>query len=306
MKNQQARQNAQELPPALATLPSDQASSEPGDAGADNFEAGAEVGTLDEALNIEMVENEPEEELPSSHGREVDELELAALLWRRFAGIGPSEMVELAATTSKGLRVAYAKGENEYLRLLREGEQLPGVTGVYQVANLLTSRVRQLCRTGHWVATSRRASDAWIASRRVLPVDIDSVRPVGQSATDAEKEPCFEAADRIEQLLREHVDPSSIARGDSGNGLWLFIALEQLRCSDADDAQIAKLLKHLQKSFSSAHVKVDSTVANPSRLVPCWGTMKQKGHATAERPHRRTTFTCWGQVRRVQLAELFE
>jgi hypothetical protein len=241
----------------------------------------------------------------ANHGREVDELELGALSWRRFAGIGPSELVELAATTSQGLRVAYAKGENEYVRLLREGERLPGVTGVYQVANQLTPRVRQLCRSGHWVVTNRRASDAWIAGRRVLPVDIDSVRASGQSATDSEKLFCYEAADRIEELLRQHVDRFALARGDSGNGLWLFIALQQVRCSEADDAQIAKLLKHLQRTFSTAHVKVDSTVANASRLVPAFGTLKKKGKATEERPHRRTTFTCAGAVRRVQLAELF-
>lgn len=261
----------------------------------------------DPSIDVVVTDEDELADAPAEarHGREVDELELAALNWRRFAGVGPSELVELVAIGANGIRVAYAKGENEYLRLLRDAERLPGVAGVYQVANQLGNRVRQLCRTGHWVTTARRASDAWVSERRVLPIDLDSMRPQGQSATDAEKASCYEAADKIETVLRRFVDPWAIGRGDSGNGIWLFIALQQVRCSKADDAQIAKLLKDLQTSFSSKHCKVDTAVSNASRLVPAFGTLKRKGQQSNERPHRRTTFSCFGEVRRVRLVELF-
>jgi hypothetical protein len=268
----------------------------------DALSAQTDASSAQQPEEVDVVFEEPEQAL---HGREVNELELVALNWRRFAGIGPSELVELVAIGTGGIRVAYARGQSQYLKLLREGERLPGVTGVYQVANQLTNRVRQLCKAGHWVGTTRRASDLWVSERRVLPIDLDSVRPSGLSATDDEKARCFEAAHRIEAFLRQHIDPWAIGRGDSGNGLWLFIALQQVRRSEADDVQIAKLLKDLQKSFGSDRVKIDSTVSNASRLVPAFGTVKAKGKATAERPHRRTTFTCFGNVRRVQLSELF-
>lgn len=255
---------------------------------------------------VTIEELEPEQDGRNVHGREVaDELELSALTWRRFAGIGPNEIVELVAIGPGGIRVAYAKGESQYLKLLREGERLAGVTGLYQVANQLTSRVRQMCQLGNWVKTNRRGSDLWVSDRRLLPIDIDSVRASGQSATDAEKAPCYEAADKIEDVLRQHVDPWALGRGDSGNGLWLFIALQQVRRSDADDEQIAKLLKDLQSTFGSKHCKIDTTVANASRLVPAFGTEKRKGKPSKERPWRRTTFSCFGEVRRVRLAELF-
>jgi hypothetical protein len=264
---------------------------------AEQVEAGA-VESVDVAFD------EPETYETDEHRLDVDEVELSALAWRRFAGIGPSEVVELTAIEGKQVQTAYARGEREYLRLLRAGDAL-NMSGVFQVANALSSRVHPLCKTGSWAARVRRAEDAWVSERRVLGIDIDPVRPSGVSATDEERQACIEIADEVKQYLAKYVPRSSLATGGSGNGVWVFVALERAPKAPGDSERIKAFLKALDKRFGKdGRVKIDGTVGNPARIVPLWGTWKRKGPNTTERPHRRTTFCAAGVVPRAPLAAL--
>lgn len=248
---------------------------------------------------------EPEAYETGAHRLNVDTLELSALGWRRFAGMGANEVVELVAISkSGGVQTAYAKGETEYLRLARAGDGL-GAAGVFQVANSLSSRVRPLCKTGSWSHRIRRAEDSWIAERRVLGIDIDPVRPSGVSATEDEWRACAEVAEHIKRYLCKYVPASSLGTGGSGNGVWIFVALQLVTKDPAHSERIKAFLKALDKRFGKdGRVKIDSTVGNPARIVPLWGTWKRKGPDTPERPHRETTFCCAGTVERAPLAAL--
>lgn len=264
------------------------------------------VGDLqtEEAAVADVDVAEPETYETGEHRLDVDEAELSALAWRRFAGIGSSELVELNAIRGRQIQTAYARGEREYLRLLRAGDAL-NLDGVFQVANAISSRVHPLCKTGGWAPRVRRAEDSWVSERRVLGVDVDPVRPSGVSATDEEQQACIEIADEVKRYLVKHVPPSSLATGCSGNGVWVFVALERATKVPGDSERIKAFLKVLDKRFGKdGRVKIDSTVGNPARIVPLWGTWKRKGPNTAERPHRRTTFCAAGVVQRAPLAAL--
>ena len=95
-----------------------------------------------------------------------------------------------------------------------------------------------------------------------------------------------------------------MGRGDSGNGLSVFVALEPAVPTKDSTERIAKFLRALNARFGTDRVKIDSTVGNPARLVPAFGTMKRKGQNTAARPWRQTYFACRAQVRRVPLEAL--
>lgn len=272
---------------------------------------GSDPGTGESEPDTETIEDldteepDPVSEAADEPSREYDELELSARAWWRFAGIGPSETLELQAIGPGGIQVAYSRGLSSYLKLAQQGDALRGIEGCYQVANLMTGRVRALCQIGSWSKRATRAQDAWIHERRVLPIDIDPVRPAGVSATEDERRTCVEVADHIGRYLSKHVDPLSLGRGGSGNGCWVFVALQGARRDPLEDERIKAFLRALNKKFGrDGKVKIDSTVGNAARIVPLWGTTKRKGQSTPEREHRQTTFSCHGTVVRAPLAAL--
>jgi hypothetical protein len=247
---------------------------------------------------------------PVPPDEDVQTSDISALYFCRFLGLKRGDPVELVALYPGKAwpRVAYATSKEEMLRLMREGDETPGVHGVYIVANQITPAISARYELNGWhKGENGRANDSEIQARRVLYIDIDSDRPRGISATDTEKRPCYEVADQVEAFLREALgDPMgfSLGRGDSGNGLSVFVALEPSVPSKDSTDRIAKFLRALNAKFGTDRVKIDSTVGNPARLVPAFGTIKRKGANTPERPHRPTYFTCRAEVRRVPLEAL--
>lgn len=127
-------------------------------------------------------------------------------------------------------------------------------------------------------------ADSDSIERRFLPIDIDPVRPAGISSTDAELEAAHQVARDVTTYLRDQGFGLPIA-AMSGNGYWLLYRVD---LPGDDGGLIKSVLGHLAHRFDGAAAVIDQTVFNPARIGPLVGTMKIKGDAIPERPHRRS------------------
>lgn len=238
---------------------------------------------------------------------DVSTSEISALYFCRFLGLQKGEPVELVALYPGKAwpRVAYATSREHMFRLMREGDETTGIHGVYVIANRIDPAIAARYELNQWHKSENgRATDSEILERRVLYIDVDSERPRGISSTDEEKKPCYAVVAAVEDFLRQALgDPQGfcLGRGDSGNGLSVFVALEPAPPSKDSTERVGKFLRALNLKFGTDRVKIDGSVANPARLVPMFGTRKRKGANTPERPHRLTYFTCRPEVARVPL-----
>jgi hypothetical protein len=252
-------------------------------------------------------------------------IQINTALVRRFLGVAADEPIELTALAGKRVHVAHARNAAEHARLLRDSESIRGLTGIFMLVNgPMDPTLLHRYEPGGWhVANNGRATDRDIRGLRSFFIDVDVQRPKGISATDEELAMAGEVADRVEDFLAAALarvtpggglrcpdgvlrDYRPIGRGNSGNGVFLLVALEPCEPTTETTQQISGLLKLLNTRFGTEQVKIDASVSNPARLMPAPGTMKRKGTDTLERPHRRTMFSCCGNVVRVPIKELCE
>lgn len=155
--------------------------------------------------------------------------------------------------------------------------------GVYVTINpcrpeVMARRANRIDRADNGETTS----DHETLKRRTLLIDCDPDRLAGISATDAEHAMALELADRIKSDLTAAGWPNPL-HVDSGNGgqLWYRVDLP------SDDAGfIQRILAEVGKRYDTAHVHVDQTVHNPSRIGRLPGTVNRKGDNVPDRPHR--------------------
>jgi hypothetical protein len=232
------------------------------------------------------------------------QVENCTLALRRFLGIQDREPTELTFFIRGRIHLAHAATVNDHLRLLREAERLPGFNGAYQLVNgpinpAIFARY-QLNRIHP--AWNGRVGDSDVELRRAIYIDVDPIRPKGISATNDEKRAARDVCSRVEDLLLSVLqDECVLGRGDSGNGYFILIAIEPAPISTESTARIRELLKRLASAYDTDRVKIDTSVGNAARLMPAAGTWKRKGENTPERPHRQSSFSCCGSVRRVAL-----
>jgi hypothetical protein len=243
--------------------------------------------------------------IPGARG----ELEINVALQRRFLDVGPDELLELTAFVEGRIHVAHVSSEADHVRLLRDAERIRGFNGSYQLVNgPIDPDLGARYEPGIWHrAWNGRAGDAHIQALRGVFLDVDPVRPKGISSTDEQLHEAHEVASAVRAWFVADVfgDDAPIGFGCSGNGYFLVIAIEATEPTTDTTRRISGLLALLQKRFGLEHrVKIDASVANPARLMPCGGTWKRKGRHTDERPHRMTSFSCRGVVRRVPLEAL--
>lgn len=133
---------------------------------------------------------------------------------------------------------------------------------------------------------SQASKDKDVLRRQWLPIDIDPERPSNTSSTDVEKKRAYELALTISKYLEE-VNISTAVFADSGNGYHLLVPID-LPNDDASKTLVRNVLNHLHEKYSTAEVKVDTSVHNASRILKLYGTFVRKGENTQERPHRRS------------------
>lgn len=234
-------------------------------------------------------------------------LEVVTPSVRRFLGIEDVEPIELTFFCEGRIMLAHATDLENHVRLLREADRRTDCNGSYMLVNgpmdpALLARYEPNTIVKAW---NGRATDRDIGTRRAVFLDVDPVRPKGISSTDAQLREASDVADNVQRFLAETLGvDSAVARGCSGNGYFLLVALEPRPVAPDDVARISAFLRSLNEAFGTPTVKIDQAVANAARLMPAPGTWKRKGRHTTERPHRQTSFSCRANITRVPLEAL--
>jgi len=129
-------------------------------------------------------------------------------------------------------------------------------------------------------------SDNNVISLDWLYVDVDPIRPSGTSSTDEQLEHSKKTAYKIFTALQERGFSNPIT-ALSGNGCHLLYRIA-LKNNKENQELIKKCLAWMDMCFSDDVVSIDTSVFNPSRVCCLYGTLKQKGTNTTDRPHRMT------------------
>lgn len=143
-------------------------------------------------------------------------------------------------------------------------------------------------------AASLRTKDGDVVCYRNLLVDVDPVRPVGVSATDAELAAAGGITTSIAAYLTEEGWPLPVIEGTSGNGGQLIYRLPDLPNNHESTAVVRRVLNSLAALFDTDAVKVDTGVFNTSRITKIPGTAACKGDHTKDRPWRKAKAVCRG------------
>lgn len=222
-----------------------------------------------------------------------------------------------------GSYVAHADTVTRLADLAHEAEGWGG-PGVYCILNRVTPAVAdRYAPRGQWhrMADKQGTSDGEILTRRALYIDLDADRPKGLSALDAHVIRTFQRADMMAAMLTRYVPAESFGWGHSGNGAGLFLALDNLPCSEELDRLVRGILvacKHMAadpgtfdpqrvRDESLGLVAIDVSVSDRKRLCPAFGTVKAKGAAGVEgRAHRRTAFVASTTPHRLSLDDLHD
>jgi hypothetical protein len=128
-------------------------------------------------------------------------------------------------------------------------------------------------------------SDQDVVSYRWLPIDLDPVRPAGISSSDVELQAAIQLRDQIAGEISSEYDLPAPINAVSGNGAHLLYPLPDLPAKKYQPA-IRNMLEKISGDLSTAKVKIDSKVFNPSRIWKLYGTKTCKGDPVASGPHR--------------------
>ncbi|MFH0947125.1 MAG: YfjI family protein [Planctomycetota bacterium] len=169
-------------------------------------------------------------------------------------------------------------------KLIQAASNIQGAQGIYFTLNPVkpallarsTNRARP-CSKGDMTT-----SDSDIVRRQFLFLDFDAVRPSGISATDDEKTAAMERANVVRTDLVARGWPEPIL-ADSGNGAHLLFCVD---LPSDDDGLLERATQAISVRYSDDTVNIDTSTANPARLIPLYGTLKAKGDHTEDRPHR--------------------
>jgi len=132
------------------------------------------------------------------------------------------------------------------------------------------------------IAKGRATSDADVTRYRHLYLDVDSVRPTDTNATAQERDATRERALQLLTYLRDAGWPDPVWAGSSGSGSMMLFRIDL-----APDAQplIRRVLQGLHDLFGDDVVAIDTSTANPARLVRLAGTVNAKAITpTPDRP----------------------
>lgn len=131
----------------------------------------------------------------------------------------------------------------------------------------------------------KAASDRDIVFRQMLLIDIDKVGHVGECSNEYELNAAIHLGNSIASEL-ESEGFGKPYRLMSGNGMHLYILLDDIVNNESNKALIENVLKLLSEKFNNDIVHVDTCVFNAARITKVPGTIASKGPNTADRPHR--------------------
>ena len=148
-------------------------------------------------------------------------------------------------------------------------------------------------------------NDKEIIGRDWVLIDIDCNRIAGVNATSQEAQYAHAKAEQVENFLLAQGFNRPI-KVFSGSGIHLYLKCA-LACNDGNDKLIENFLQALGMLFNDANCKIDSVVANRSRISRLVGTWNRKGSKTSkDRPQRICRFLNIPDEIKINEKEFFE
>lgn len=129
-------------------------------------------------------------------------------------------------------------------------------------------------------------SDNDIIARKWCLIDVDCEKPSDTNSTDEEKELAKDVVNKVYKFLRDEGFEQPVIC-DSANGFHLCLRQAMLSTKE-NSGTMEKFLKVLDMLFSTDKVKIDTAVANPSRICKLYGVISRKGYNTKDRPQRES------------------
>lgn len=128
-------------------------------------------------------------------------------------------------------------------------------------------------------------NDNDISCRRRLLIDIDRVSTLVAPATNDDIAHAEMLADRITAALLA-ATTATVGRVMSGNGVHLYLSLDDHPNDLQSTNDCKRLLKGLASEFDDDVMKIDTGVSNAGRITKVPGTIMRKGTESADRPYR--------------------
>jgi hypothetical protein len=190
------------------------------------------------------------------------------------------------------------------LRAIDPAGKMPAMVKQYRGANYRTKKLMLLAFETDALALNARGyniyttlnpikpdfkgqtvTDNDIDFRDLLLIDIDRTDTPKQPANEAELKAAFEVANQVEAYFLTYGE-ECLARVMSGNGYHLYYILTGVKNDSAATEAVKDLLNSLAAKFDNDHIKIDTSVYNPSRITKVCGCVARKGVATTDRPYR--------------------
>lgn len=152
------------------------------------------------------------------------------------------------------------------------------------------NEVKKACASrsqfGCFMAVSGTATSKQdIEHRWWLPIDVDCERPSGVSSTDGEKALAHKKAGDVWRFLKTNGFSEPIVC-DSSSGYHIYVPIDMENTPEAEQT-VKIFLETLANNFTDEHVKIDTVLFDPNRIIRLPGSWGRKGRNTVERPHRQ-------------------
>lgn len=157
-------------------------------------------------------------------------------------------------------------------------------TNVYITLNGINDDLYYRAQANQFLSGKSTTSDSDVFGYDWLFIDLDPERPAGISSTDEEFEMSAALAQDIYVYLK-NIGFEEPVKACSGNGYHLLYNIGLVN-NEENKILLERCLKALSLMFSTDKVKVDTAVANPSRICKLYGTLAQKGSNSDVRRHR--------------------
>lgn len=209
--------------------------------------------------------------------------------WWQIFHSEESPLVELRLLGKSGGKTASGYFKDCEMALSALQEYWDGTKGIYAPINVINDACYS--RTQHDVLDDKAKSttgDNNINGRTWVMIDIDPERPADTNSTDTELAMARDVMRNVGVFLRDQGFRSPVI-AMSGNGYHLYYRVN-IACDEERDKIIVNFLKVLDMQFGTSECKIDTAVANRSRIAKVIGSRSNKGSDTKDRPQRESFF----------------
>lgn len=198
-------------------------------------------------------------------------------------------MVEIRVIEGKRIMSGYFSDVETMIGALRN----VGDKGIYATINEINEACYERMQKDRIeLRTNATTQDRDITRRCCLFIDLDPERPSDTNSTDDELEQAKAKARVIYRFLRDNGFQDPIV-AMSSNGVHLYYRVDIVCGEDGDegDQVITSFFSVLKMLFSDKSIKIDTSIANRSRIAKLIGTVSPKGAENSTiRPQRESYF----------------